>query len=48
MLRKEETCFSQCMSKYMDTWNAVATVYAKRSGQEAMQRGAGMGDLGGV
>ncbi|MCJ1234560.1 protein translocase subunit [Varicellaria rhodocarpa] len=34
MSKKEETCFTQCMTKYMETWNTVAKQYAQRAGQE--------------
>ncbi|MCJ1310599.1 protein translocase subunit [Agyrium rufum] len=42
MSKKEDACFTQCMQKYMDTWNTVAKQYSQRAEQEARSRGVGI------
>ncbi|MCJ1354465.1 MAG: protein translocase subunit [Icmadophila ericetorum] len=32
---KEQTCFLQCMSKYMEAWNTVGRAYGQRAQREA-------------
>ena len=39
--KKEETCFTQCMEKYMATWNTVSRQYVSR-----IQKAQGGGDIG--
>ncbi|KAF2456516.1 Tim10/DDP family zinc finger-domain-containing protein, partial [Lineolata rhizophorae] len=33
--RGEEACFSQCMQKYMDAWNAVSRRYVQHIQRES-------------
>ncbi|CZT01215.1 probable mitochondrial import inner membrane translocase subunit tim-13 [Rhynchosporium agropyri] len=39
----ETTCFTQCMEKYMSTWNTVSRQYITRIQQESSKNGAGGG-----
>ncbi|PKY01377.1 putative mitochondrial intermembrane space translocase subunit Tim13 [Aspergillus campestris IBT 28561] len=36
---KEETCLSQCMEKYIATWNAVSKAYIGRVAHESKRLG---------
>ncbi|MCJ1257995.1 protein translocase subunit [Lignoscripta atroalba] len=44
--RKEETCFTQCMEKYMAAWNTVSRQYIQRIQQEQARGGGAMGGMG--
>ena len=40
----EETCFTNCMEKYMSAWNTVSKQYVARIQKES-QAGAGLGGI---
>jgi import inner membrane translocase subunit TIM13 len=40
----EETCFTNCMEKYMSSWNTVSKQYVARIQKES-QAGAGLGGI---
>ncbi|MCJ1479851.1 protein translocase subunit [Schaereria dolodes] len=44
--KKEETCFTQCMEKYMAAWNTVSRQYIGRIQQEQTSRGGTMDGMG--
>ncbi|MCJ1297410.1 protein translocase subunit [Hypocenomyce scalaris] len=47
--RKEETCFTMCMEKYMAAWNTVSRQYVARIQKESGgAQGMGGGDSFGV
>ncbi|KAI9826383.1 MAG: protein translocase subunit [Thelocarpon impressellum] len=41
--RGEETCYSNCMKKYMEMWGAVNKQYVTRLTQEQRKGGGGFG-----
>ncbi|KAI4212129.1 MAG: hypothetical protein LQ351_005159 [Letrouitia transgressa] len=44
--RKEEGCFTQCMEKYMDTWNTVSRQYIARVQRSSEAGGSNIEQLG--
>ncbi|KAL8894294.1 MAG: hypothetical protein Q9180_009759 [Flavoplaca navasiana] len=40
--KKEESCLSACMEKYMGTWNTVSRVYIAQIQKTAGQAGGGV------
>lgn len=41
----ETTCFTQCMEKYMSTWNTVSRQYINRMQVESQKQQAGQGEM---